>query len=127
MRVELSGAQGGHSGEDIAAGRVNAIKALGQILEAAFEAAPFGLVSMDGGLSRNAIPRAAQAVVVVADEDAFELAARSELAAIIGQHAGTDDALVLELERAGRSTQPTPRRRAASSTSSLRSRRAPSR
>ena len=99
--MELSGARGGHSGEDIAAGRVNAIKALGQVLEAAFEAAPFGLVSLDGGVSRNAIPRAAQAVVAVADESAFELAARSELAAIVRQHAGTDDELVLELEPAG--------------------------
>lgn len=101
VRVELSGARGGHSGEDIAAGRVNAIKALGQVLEAAFQAAPFGLASLDGGVSRNAIPRAAQAVVTVADESAFELAARSELAAIVRQHAGTDDELVLELEPAG--------------------------
>ena len=101
VRVELSGARGGHSGEDIAAGRVNAIKALGQVLEAAFQAAPFGLASLDGGVSRNAIPRAAQAVVAVADESAFELAARSELAAIVRQHAGADDELVLELAPAG--------------------------
>jgi dipeptidase D len=93
--VKLSGARGGHSGADIAAGRVNAIKALGQVLEAAFEAAPFGLVRLDGGVSRNAIPRAAEAVVAVADMNAFELAARSELAAIVRQHAGTDDELVV--------------------------------
>ena len=101
LRVKLSGARGGHSGADIAAGRVNAIKALGQVLEAAFEGAPFGLVRLDGGVSRNAIPRAAEAVVAVADMNAFELAARSGLAAIVRQHAGTDDQLVLELEPAG--------------------------
>jgi len=101
LRVELSGARGGHSGEDIDAGRVNAIKALGQVLDAASRAAPFGLVSLDGGASRNAIPRAAHAVVVAPDEDAFELAARSELAEIVRRHAGTDDELVLELEPAG--------------------------
>ena len=101
VRLELSGARGGHSGEDIAAGRVNAIKALGQVLEAAFEAAPFGLVSLDGGVSRNAIPRAAQAVVAVADDERIRGAARSELAAIVRQHAGTDDGLVLR-SRAGR-------------------------
>ena len=31
-RIELSGAKGGHSGGDIAAGRVNAVKALGRVL-----------------------------------------------------------------------------------------------
>ena len=44
LRVEVSGAKGGHSGGDIAAGRVNAIKALARVLSAAFEAAPFELV-----------------------------------------------------------------------------------
>ena len=58
-----SGARGGHSGEDIPAGRANAIKALGRVLAAAHDAAPFRLVSLDGGVSRNAIPRDARAVV----------------------------------------------------------------
>ena len=40
LRVEVSGAKGGHSGGDITAGRVNAIKALARVLSAAFEAAP---------------------------------------------------------------------------------------
>jgi dipeptidase D len=97
LRIEVSGAKGGHSGGDIAAGRVNAIKALARMLSAAFEAAPFHLSTFDGGVSRNAIPRDARATVTVPQdaEQAFRAAAEAELAAIVRQYAGTDDALVL--------------------------------
>ena len=61
LRVELSGAKGGHSGGDIAAGRVNAIKALGRVLAAASRAVR--LAALAGGVSRNAIPRDAAATV----------------------------------------------------------------
>jgi dipeptidase D len=102
LRLEVSGAKGGHSGEDIARGRVNAIKALGRVLATAFDAAPFGLVSVDGGVSRNAIPRDARAVVVLpADrEDAFRAAAETGLASIVRQYAGTDDDLGLDVSPA---------------------------
>ena len=95
VRVELTGAKGGHSGGDIASGRANAIKALGRVLAAAFDAAPFGLVSLDGGVSRNAIPRDASAVVAVEAVGSFEEVARAELDAIARQYSGTDDGLRL--------------------------------
>jgi dipeptidase D len=98
LRVELSGGKGGHSGEDITAGRLNALKGLGRILAAAFDDAPFGLVSFEGGVSRNAIPRDAQAVVVVDDTAAFERAAEAELAALRRDHG--DERLALIFERA---------------------------
>ena len=99
LRVEVSGAKGGHSGGDIAAGRMNAIKALARVLSAAFEAAPFDLSALDGGVSRNAIPRAAGATVGVPrdEEQAFCATAEAELAAIVRQYAGTDDALALDV------------------------------
>ena len=99
LRVELSGAKGGHSGGDIAAGRVNAIKALARVLSAGFEVAPFELSAVDGGVSRNAIPRAAAATVAVPRdaEQTFRAAAEAELAAITRQYAGTDDGLTLEI------------------------------
>ncbi len=92
LEVALSGARGGHSGGDIARGRINAIKALGRVLSRAFEAAPFRLASLQGGVSRNAIPREARAVVVLAREAeaAFRSAAEKELAAIAEQYAGSD-------------------------------------
>ncbi len=97
LRVELTGAKGGHSGGDIAVGRANAIKALGRVLAAAFDAAPFGLRSLDGGVSRNAIPRDASAVVAVDAETTFTDAARAELDAIVRQYAGSDDGLHLNV------------------------------
>jgi dipeptidase D len=99
LRVEVAGAKGGHSGGDIAAGRVNAIKALARVLSAAFEVAPFELSALDGGMSRNAIPRDAHATLAVprVAEQAFRAAAEAELAAITRQYAGTDDALSLEI------------------------------
>ena len=102
LAVVLRGARGGHSGGDIAAGRVNAIKALGRVLAAAHEVVPFGLVSLDGGVSRNAIPREARAVVIVSGESepALRAALDDELAAIVRGHAGTDGDVVLTVSPA---------------------------
>ena len=65
LRVALTGARGGHSGGDIARGRANAIAALGRVLSRAREQAPFRLSRLTGGVSRNAIPREAEAVVAL--------------------------------------------------------------
>jgi dipeptidase D len=99
LEVTLSGARGGHSGGDIAKGRVNAIKALGRVLSRASVEAPFRLTSLEGGVSRNAIPREARAVVVLAPEadPAFRAAAEEELATIVEQYAGSD-AISLSLD-----------------------------
>jgi len=91
-KVTVSGARGGHSGADIAKGRVNAVKALGRVLWRAQAAADVRLVSLGGGVSRNAIPREAQALVVLApeSEDAVRRAVEDEVAALRAQHQGTD-------------------------------------
>ncbi len=102
LGIELSGAKGGHSGGDIAAGRVNALKALGRVLSAAYEAAPFRLAGFDGGVSRNAIPRDARALVALGpdDEPVFRATAATSLATVVDQFAGTDDGLELAFEAA---------------------------
>ena len=51
---------------NIDAGRSNAIKVLGRALREAHATAPFRLVSLDGGKSRNAIPRDAVALCSIA-------------------------------------------------------------
>ena len=65
LEVSVAGGQGGHSGANIAACRSNAVKVLGRTLRAVLASAPFRLVSVTGGKSRNAIPRDASAVVSV--------------------------------------------------------------
>ena len=99
-RVTVSGARGGHSGADIANGRVNAIKALGRALSRAREATAFRLVSLDGGVSRNAIPREAQALVAVepGSESALREAVEDELAALRARYRATDDEVAATVE-----------------------------
>jgi dipeptidase D len=65
LRIKVSGLKGGHSGTDIAAGRANALRLLGQLLVALLPAHGLELVSASGGSKRNAIPREASAVVRV--------------------------------------------------------------
>ena len=102
LRVELSGARGGHSGEDIVKGRANAIKCLGRVLSAAYADAAFELSAISGGVSRNAIPRDAHALVAVPAErvDAFGAAAAAAMEGLLRRYAGTDDGLGLSIDEA---------------------------
>ena len=59
-RLTLSGGRGGHSGDDINRGRANPIK----LLAAYLAGLPGGrIASLSGGLTHNAIPAQAEAVV----------------------------------------------------------------
>jgi dipeptidase D len=99
LQASLSGARGGHSGADVDKGRVNAIKALGATLSSALEEAPFRLVSLAGGVSRNAIPRDARAIVVLsaARVDAFCSTFTVGQDALRRRFAGVDDAMTLDV------------------------------
>jgi dipeptidase D len=101
FEVRVSGARGGHSGSDIAKGRVNAIKALGRVLSRVHESRPFRLTSLDGGVSRNAIPREAHAVVALPaqEEDALLVLAEEEQSTLRDQYAASDADIVVTIER----------------------------
>ncbi len=90
--VTVSGGLGGHSGTNIAQGRSNAVKVLGRALRDAFGQVPFRLASLDGGKSRNAVPRHAAAVVSVSPSaaDAFRKAVDTATAQIRDDYAKTD-------------------------------------
>jgi dipeptidase D len=100
LEVSLSGAKGGHSGEDIARGRANSIKALGRALSLAGGQAPFRLARLEGGASRNAIPREARALVSVpaGAEPAFRQAADDALARLRDRYAASESGLELSVE-----------------------------
>ena len=102
LGVGVTGLRGGHSGADIARGRLNAVKALGRILSRAGEAVPFRLVTLDGGVTRNAIPREARALIVVPPraEPAVQAAVAEELATLRSQYEGTDDGAIATVEAA---------------------------
>ncbi len=64
-KVVLGGLHGGHSGIDINLGRLNANKAMFRFLKIAVGCYSTRLSSYNGGTLRNAIPREAEAIVVV--------------------------------------------------------------
>ena len=66
--IKVTGCMGGHSGTEIDKGRANASMVLGEVLEALKKDLPFRLVSVNGGLKDNAIPREAAAELVFADD-----------------------------------------------------------
>src|SRR5262249_12759472 len=102
LSLTAGGGLGGHSGSNIALGRANAIKVLGRALRETYGAVPFRLVSLDGGKSRNAIPRDARAVVSLpADaEGAFRSAVEKAVATIGGVYAKTDPGVTVTIETA---------------------------
>jgi len=100
--VRATGVVGGHSGMDIASGRANAIKVLAHCLREAHEQVPFRLSSLDGGTSRNAIPREARAVLLVTDSKFRRARAALEAAGqdAMAGYATTDPGLQLRVAEA---------------------------
>ena len=99
LSVTASGGLGGHSGSNIAHGRSNAVKVVGRALREAYGTVPFRLVSLNGGKSRNAIPRDAAAVVSVSadQKDAFRQAVESATATIRDAYSKTDSAVTVDV------------------------------
>ncbi len=69
LNVLIRGLKGGHSGVDIHLGRANALKLLTRTLMAIDAQTKMRLVSLEGGSKHNAIPREAEATIVVAAAD----------------------------------------------------------
>ena len=69
FNLSISGLKGGHSGVDIDTGRANANKLLGHFLLVASEQFEIRLTELNGGSLRNAIPREANASLVIAEQD----------------------------------------------------------
>ena len=69
FNLSLSGLKGGHSGVDIHTGRANANKLLVRFLLTASQQFSLRLTELNGGSLRNAIPREADASLVIANTD----------------------------------------------------------
>jgi dipeptidase D len=65
IKVNISGLKGGHSAGDIHLPRGNAIKLMTHLLLDANNKYPIAIATFNGGTAHNAIPREAEAVVVV--------------------------------------------------------------
>lgn len=73
VTLAVTGLLGGHSGIEIHRGRANACQLLGRSLYSLGQSLDFGIVSIQGGLKDNAIPREATAKLLVSPETAQQL------------------------------------------------------
>ena len=97
-RLRIRGGTGGHSGDDIHKGRLNAVRELAAFLSGALEDG-FRAADFAGGSAHNAIPMEAAATLTAAPDQAAELERRvAALAAALREKYGkTDPALAVEL------------------------------
>ncbi len=63
MEIKISGLRGGHSGEEISSGRVNAIKVALQVMRAITKSGKLRLSSWSGGRAFNVIPNSSELVL----------------------------------------------------------------
>ncbi len=73
VRVSLRGLRGGHSGLEINEGRANANKLMARFVRQAIQDDAVCLASWKGGNMRNAIPRTAQVVLTLPQENVDDL------------------------------------------------------
>lgn len=99
-RLKVSGCQGGHSGMDIVLGRANANKVLARVLLPLLRDCGARLVSVEGGNMRNAIPREADAIVLLSDGKAAADLVKGIEEAVRSEYAVTDPQLGISLEPA---------------------------
>ena len=107
MRLRVTGLVGGHSGLEIHKGRANSIKVIGRVLYALQEAGA-RLSHIEGGNKRNAIPREAEALILVPEDDEDVATATAERydAMIRAEFATIDPGLSITLERASDARAP---------------------
>ena len=102
LKVSVSGGLGGHSGGDIHLGHANANKILTRFLWEQSKKTQVSLAEIDGGNLRNAIPRAAHAIIGVPSDYKHQLMAdfNDYCARIAGEYEGLETTLKIDIESA---------------------------
>jgi dipeptidase D len=77
--LRVKGLKGGHSGEEIIKERGNSLRILGRLLRAVDCEADIRIAYVHGGMKINAIPREAEAVIMVKPENAGKIGAAVNL------------------------------------------------
>ncbi|MBR5849459.1 MAG: aminoacyl-histidine dipeptidase [Alistipes sp.] len=100
VKLIAKGMKGGHSGIQIGYQRANANKVLFRLLDSAMKSYEMQLASVDGGGLRNAIPREAEAVVVLptAKVEAFKAAVAEYEQTIIKEYDEIEDSIAIYTE-----------------------------
>ena len=101
--ITVDGLIGGHSGAEIDKGRANANVLLGRALMMLKNEMEYSIASLSGGLKDNAIPRKAQALIVIDSRDAVRLESLIQKmeSVIAGEYTITDPDITVSLAAAG--------------------------
>lgn len=97
----ITGLKGGHSGLDIHTGRANAIKLMGRMLSK-LESLNYSIASLEGGSLRNAIPREADAVILIkkADVNKAKRIVKNFQSIVQNEYKFADKEIKIELKKA---------------------------
>lgn len=100
FKIDISKGQGGHSGGDIHLGHANANKLLARFLFNLSKDYEIAIAEIDGGNLRNAIPRAAHAIVGVhtSHKEKVRVALNNYIATIEAEYAGLEPTLEIGME-----------------------------
>lgn len=100
FKIDISKGLGGHSGGDIHLGRANANKILTRFLFDVSKTVELALSEMDGGNLRNAIPRAAYAIVGVpaSKKEDVRVALNHYIAAVQNEYSDIEPTLEIKME-----------------------------
>ncbi|MEG2936486.1 MAG: aminoacyl-histidine dipeptidase [Clostridium sp.] len=100
LAVKIRGLQGGHSGMEINKERGNSNKMMGRFLMDLNSVVDFKLASLNGGAKMNAIPREADAAILVKAEEVAKVEAKAAEWSNIFKNElqGIDDELTLTVE-----------------------------
>lgn len=100
FRLVAGGMSGGHSGVDIHEERANAIKVMARAIHLIDKVTDVRISAMAGGTARNAIPRDAEAVLLIpaGDADRAKGIVEELSATVKGEYARTDPRIEVTLE-----------------------------
>ena len=104
--LKITGLLGGHSGTEIHKGRANANVVLGRVLQALNKETGADIVRMKGGAKDNAIPRHAEAEILVSEElqEKLEKVIKAQEEILKKEYHASDAGLALILEKKGKMT-----------------------
>ena len=103
--LTVKGFKGGHSGMDIILYRGNANKVAARLLYTLMTEADVKLLDFEGGTLRNAIPREAQAVLLVKDVEAFKAEAKAYEKTLQSEFENIEDSIVVLVEEVAYPTE----------------------
>ncbi len=100
FRIDVANGLGGHSGGDIHLGRANANKILARFLWSLTQKYEVSLAEIDGGNLRNAIARAAHAVVGVhtSNKEDVRIMLNKYVADVENEYKGVEPTLTIDME-----------------------------